>query len=125
MSVMFENTDDWVKEKIRGISHRSRVTFTAAAAAGILAHMYTSAEHLIGGGELFPAVVQRDDSDCFYGAGGMLCGEVSGYPPRYSVCADGECAGGISGIYLCHVFYVYGAVLCVCCFSDGLGIVSV
>ena len=41
MSVMFENTDDWVKEKIRGISHRSRVTFTAAAAAGILAHMYT------------------------------------------------------------------------------------
>lgn len=41
MRVMFENTDDWVKEKIRGISHRSRVTFTAAAAAGIFAHMYT------------------------------------------------------------------------------------
>ena len=41
MSVMFENTDGWVKEKIRGITHRSRVTFTAAAAAGILAHMYT------------------------------------------------------------------------------------
>lgn len=38
---MFENTDLWIKEKIRGISHRSRVTFTAAAVAGICAHMYT------------------------------------------------------------------------------------
>lgn len=38
---MFESADSWIKDKIRGISRRSRVTCSAAVAAGILAHMYT------------------------------------------------------------------------------------
>lgn len=38
---MFESTDSWIKDRIRGISRQSRVTFTATFVAGILAHMYT------------------------------------------------------------------------------------
>lgn len=43
---MFESSDQWIKEKIKGISRRSRVTFTATFAAGLLAHMYMLANKL-------------------------------------------------------------------------------
>ena len=37
---MFESSDRWLKDKISGISRRSRVTFAAAVVSGVLAHMY-------------------------------------------------------------------------------------
>lgn len=37
---MFESADSWIKNRIRGISRQSRVTFTATMVSGILAHMY-------------------------------------------------------------------------------------